>query len=98
MYPRLNRALREHDYVELVPYLPFMKLLLTALYKLPLIKARVYRGIKLDLSKVHITKSLMHISECLKLVLENVKLMLWRRFQRLGRQTVHLVEFQFNYP
>ena len=54
MYRRLNAALRAHDLVELEPYLPFMKLLLTALYKLPLIKARVYRGVKLDLSNVHI--------------------------------------------
>ena len=53
MYRRLNAALRNHDTVELEPYLPFMKLLLTALYKLPLVQARVYRGVKLNLSEVH---------------------------------------------
>ena len=52
MYRRLNSALRAHDLVELGPYLPFMKLLLSALYKLPLTQAKVYRGVKLDLHEV----------------------------------------------
>lgn len=80
MYHRLNAGLRDHDYVELVPYLPFMKLLLTALYKLPLIKARVYRGVKLNLSEVHVITCRMRISVYLKMILEdNVKLILWYR-------------------
>jgi len=53
MYRRLNAALRAHDTVELGPYLPFMKLLLTALYKLPLVNAKVYRGVKLNLAEVY---------------------------------------------
>lgn len=52
MYRRLNAALRAHDLVELGPYLPFMKLLLSALYKLPLTQAKVYRGVRLNLSQV----------------------------------------------
>ena len=38
VYHNMNAALRQLDLVELAPYLPFMKLLLTALYKLPLQK------------------------------------------------------------
>jgi len=53
MYRRLNSALRAHDLVELGPYLPFMKLLLSALYKLPLVQAKVYRGVKLDLHETY---------------------------------------------
>lgn len=50
-----------------------MKLLLNALYKLPLIKARVYRGVKLNLSEVHVIKSRIHVSECLQVVLVDNK-------------------------
>ena len=57
MYRRLNAALRAHDLVELGPYLPFMKLLLSALYKLPLVQAKVYRGVKLDLHEVRVPAS-----------------------------------------
>jgi len=53
MYRRLNGALRAHDLVELAPFLPFMKLLLRALYKLPLVRAKVYRGVKLNLAETY---------------------------------------------
>ena len=52
MFRNMNAALRQHDYAALQPYLPFMNLLLTALYKLPLVEAEVYRGVKADLAKV----------------------------------------------
>jgi len=50
LYPRLNSALREHANPEkLAPFLPYLKLLLTGLNKLPLVRAQVYRGVALDL-------------------------------------------------
>ena len=52
MFRNMNAALRLHNYDELQPYLPFMKLLLTALYKLPLTETDVYRGVKADLADV----------------------------------------------
>ena len=52
LYPRLNEALRNHDIAALEPFLPFMKLLLTGLYQLPLVHTRTYRGVKLELYKV----------------------------------------------
>ena len=52
VYPRLNAALRNHDMRSLAPFLPYMKLLLSALYQLPLTHARTYRGVKLELFEV----------------------------------------------
>ena len=50
LYPRLNSALRDHKRPELLtPFLPYLKLLLTGLNKLPLVRATVYRGVCLDL-------------------------------------------------
>jgi len=50
MYPQLNSALRDHINSEkLEPFKPFLRLLLTGLNKLPLIRTRVYRGVTLDL-------------------------------------------------
>merc|ERR1719247_3515648 len=53
LYPRLNAALRKHDMRSLEPFLPFMKLLLSALYQLPLTHVRTYRGVKLDLFETY---------------------------------------------
>ena len=52
LYPRLNAALRNHDTRSLEPFLPYMKLLLSALYQLPLVHVRTYRGVKLELFEV----------------------------------------------
>ena len=52
VYRRLNAALREHDLKALEPFLPFMKLLLSGLYRLPLTRVRTYRGVKLELYEV----------------------------------------------
>ena len=49
LYPRLNEALRNHDMRSLEPFLPFMKLLLSGLYQLPLTHERTYRAVKLEL-------------------------------------------------
>merc|ERR1719247_302624 len=53
LYPRLNTALRLHDMRGLEPFLPFMKLLLSALYQLPLTHVRTYRGVKLGLYETY---------------------------------------------
>ena len=52
LYRRLNAALRTRDKHILEPFLPYMKLLLSALYKLPLVQVRTYRGLKLELFEV----------------------------------------------
>ena len=57
LYPRLNAALRNHDKDSLEPFLPYMKLLLSALYQLPLIRVPTYRGVKLEIFEVSGDKS-----------------------------------------
>ena len=52
LYGRLNAALRNHDTAALEPFLPYMKLLLSALYQLPLTHVRTYRGVKLEICGV----------------------------------------------
>ena len=52
LYPRLNAALRNRDKRSLEPFLPYMKLLLSALYQLPLTQVPTYRGVKLQLFEV----------------------------------------------
>ena len=52
LYRRLNAALRDHDMRSLEPFLPYMKLLLSALYQLPLVQVPTYRGVKLELYEV----------------------------------------------
>merc|ERR1712032_1589993 len=50
LYPMLNSALRDHAHPEnLKAFLPYLKLLLKGLNKLPLIRAKVYRGVNVDL-------------------------------------------------
>ena len=52
LYPRLNAALRNHNTSDLEPFLPYMKLLLSGLYQLPLKHFHTYRGVKLELFEV----------------------------------------------
>ena len=52
LYPRLNAALRDHDVHALEPFLPYVKLLLSGLYQLPLTHVQTYRGVKLELFQV----------------------------------------------
>ena len=61
LYPRLNEALRNHDMRSLEPFLPFMKLLLSGLYRLPLVHGRTYRGVKLELFKVVAQTNRLHL-------------------------------------
>ena len=50
LYPMLNGILRDHTQPEhLTAFLPYLKLLLTGLNKLPLKRVKVFRGVKLDL-------------------------------------------------
>jgi len=51
LYRVLNDRLRSEKRELLVPFFPYLKLLLGAIYKLPVIKCPVYRGIPKDLSK-----------------------------------------------
>jgi hypothetical protein len=46
LYGALNTALRDQDRERLKPFFAYLKLLLSALYKLPRVKGMVYRGIK----------------------------------------------------
>jgi len=50
-YQILNARLRAEDRAKLRPFFSILKLLLKALYKLPVFKGPVYRGVKVDLSK-----------------------------------------------
>ncbi|CAF1273287.1 unnamed protein product [Didymodactylos carnosus] len=50
LYFVLNSALRSENRQQLKPFFAYLKLLLTALFKLPSEKRRVYRGTNLDLS------------------------------------------------
>ena len=49
IYPTLNKALRENDTSVISAFLPYLRLLLSALHKLPLEKIVVYRGVNIDL-------------------------------------------------
>ncbi|CAF4083904.1 unnamed protein product [Rotaria sp. Silwood2] len=50
LYMHINAALREENRDKITPYFCYLKLILTALWKLPSVKATVWRGIKEDLS------------------------------------------------
>ena len=54
-YEHLNFLLRLQDRYSLETFAPYLKLLLGALYKLPRVKATVYRGIKENVSASHMT-------------------------------------------
>jgi hypothetical protein len=47
---RLNVALRSQDRSELIPYFFYLKLFLSALWKLKSVKKTVWRGVKADLT------------------------------------------------
>merc|ERR1719174_1325843 len=53
LYSRLNAALRNHDMRSLEPFLPYIKLLLSGLYHLPLTHVRTYRGVKLEIFETY---------------------------------------------
>jgi hypothetical protein len=49
LYYILNRVLRDSDRTKLIPFFPYLKLLLTALLHQPRYKGSVWRGVKADL-------------------------------------------------
>ncbi len=53
LYKELNSSLRTLDEVGLSALLPYLKILLRALHKLPLVHMQVFRGIKVDLSDTY---------------------------------------------
>lgn len=50
LYAILNRSLRNVDRAQLLPYLSYLRLLLTGMSKLPVFVGNVWRGVKADLS------------------------------------------------
>ena len=48
---KLNQALRTEDREQLVPYFSYLKLILTALSKLPSLETIVWRAVRTDLRK-----------------------------------------------
>ncbi|CAF1154048.1 unnamed protein product, partial [Didymodactylos carnosus] len=50
LYHQLNAALRSEKREQITPYYSYLKLILTALWKLPSEKCLVYRGVKSDIS------------------------------------------------
>ena len=55
LYIQLNRALRAVNRHGLIPWFPYLKLLLTALFKLPPLTTTVWRGVRGDLSSQYET-------------------------------------------
>ncbi|CAF1211469.1 unnamed protein product [Didymodactylos carnosus] len=53
LYPTLNHALRAANRRKLLPWFPYLKLFLTALWKIPSTPSILWRGVKEDLSKVY---------------------------------------------
>lgn len=50
LYKKLNEALRDKDRTKVTQYFLYLRLLITALRKLPICKKDLYRGVALDLS------------------------------------------------
>ena len=50
----MNAALRSHADAQhqLQPFLPYLRLLMNALYHMPLVRARVYRGVGAQVAEV----------------------------------------------
>jgi hypothetical protein len=55
LYAKLNRALRGVNRQELKPWFRYLKLFLTALFKLPAVEGVVWRGVRDDLSSQYLT-------------------------------------------
>ena len=49
LYSMLNKTLRVEDRRKLSPWFPYLKLLLTGLFKLPSVRGTVWRGVRSDL-------------------------------------------------
>jgi len=55
LYAKLNRELRGINRQELKPWFRYLKLFLTALFKLPAVEGVVWRGVRGDLSSQYLT-------------------------------------------
>ncbi|CAF1181754.1 unnamed protein product [Didymodactylos carnosus] len=53
LYYKLNQSLRYENRQKLIPWFAYLKLLLTALYKLPSQKRTIWRGVNADISKLY---------------------------------------------
>jgi hypothetical protein len=51
-YGALNGALRDKDRSKLKPFFPYLKLLFTALHKLPRVRGLVHRGVRLPIDRL----------------------------------------------
>ena len=61
--------MRSHDTVALAAFLPYMKLLLSGLYQLPLTQVPTYRGVKLALCEVSGSDFVMMMICCFETLL-----------------------------
>jgi hypothetical protein len=52
IYYLMNQYLRNQDRRSLIPFLKYLKLLLSALYKLPPVKGKVCRGVKANMAEL----------------------------------------------
>eukprot|EP01059_Diplonema_ambulator_P014458 TRINITY_DN25370_c0_g1_i1.p1 TRINITY_DN25370_c0_g1~~TRINITY_DN25370_c0_g1_i1.p1 ORF type:complete len:564 (+),score=227.69 TRINITY_DN25370_c0_g1_i1:36-1694(+) len=50
MYKKLNSTLRDADRKKIIPYMHYLKLLFTAISKLPTVKRSAFRGVGIDLA------------------------------------------------
>jgi hypothetical protein len=50
LYSRLNQLLRARDRAQLKPWLPYLKLLLTAVHRLTPVSDTLFRGVRLDIA------------------------------------------------
>ncbi|CAF4314152.1 unnamed protein product [Rotaria sp. Silwood2] len=65
LYTLLNQTLRSEQRIDLIPWFLYLKLLLTALYKLPSIKDMIWRGIRGDVNNQYRTDQIWWgISSC----------------------------------
>ena len=49
-YSILNRSLRERDRSKIKAFLPFLRLMMSGLHKIPIVAQTVYRGVRKDLT------------------------------------------------
>ena len=53
IYMIVNEAMRARDVSSITPFLPYLRLILSGLYTLPLLSKTVYRGVRKDLSGMY---------------------------------------------
>jgi hypothetical protein len=94
LYAKLNRTLREVNRQELKPWFRYLKLFLTALFKLPIVEGVVWRGVRGDLSfqyKTNNEQAWWALSSCtlsLKILESSIYL------GKIGTRTLFSIETQ----